>query len=351
VSADVRTRVLGEDEYARWTQLVAAAPGGGVYSRPDYIAALCHATGATFRVLVAERERDILAGIVLYERPSRLGPYVWPRRLLYYNGFVLIPSPSKYPSQRTSTSLQALSAIEQALSGLGYTRLRVKSRALEDVRLFQERGWGVEPTYTYVVDIADLDVAWSRVDKNQRRLITRCREQGVSMEVSDDFEAFYRLHDETHVRKGAELYLPQAAFREFFEALRAKGLCRLCHARLPDGRVAASQLVLAGDHPVTHTVAAGTAAEFLSLGVSSFLRWAVFEHLSREGYKANDLTDAALNPVTHFKSQLGGDLVMNFEVWKTYRALAHAADEALAFAGRARRALRRRLLPATRRPT
>ena len=26
------------------------------------------------------------------------------------------------------------------------------------------------------------------------------------------------------------------------------------------------------------------------------------------GYVANDLTDAALNPVAHFKSQLGGDL-------------------------------------------
>lgn len=347
MAAEVRTRVLGEDEYARWTTLVGASPGGSVYSRPDYIAALCKATDARFRVLVAERDRQILGGIVLYERTSRLGPYVHPRRLLYYNGIVLMPPESKYPSQQTSTSLLALSALEEALSGSGYVRLRIKSRAaLSDVRLFQERGWSVQPTYTYVVDIADLDAAWTRVDKNQRRLIGRCREQGVTMEVSDDFEAFFRLHDETHVRKGADLYLPQVAFREFFHALRAKGLCRLCHARMPDGRVVASQLVLTGDHPVTHTVAAGTDAEFLNLGVSAFLRWSAFEQLSREGYKANDLTDAALNPVTHFKSQLGGDLVMNLDLWKPGSAMARLVDGTTAIARRTRRALSRVLRPA-----
>ena len=352
MAAEVRTRVLGEDEYSRWTTLVSAAPGGSVYSRPDYIAALCKATGARFRVLVAERDRQILGGIVLYERTSRIGPYVHPRRLLYYNGIVLMPHESKYPSQQTSTSLQVLSTLEEALSGSGYTRLRIKSRAaLSDVRLFQERGWSVEPTYSYVVDIGNLDAAFARVDKNLRRLIGRCREQGVTMEVSDDFEAFFRLHDETHVRKGADLYLPHAAFRQFFDELRNKGLCRLCHARMPDGRVVASQLVLTGDHPVTHTVAAGTDAEFLNLGVSAFLRWSVFEHLSRDGFKANDLTDAALNPVTHFKSQLGGDLVMNFDLWKTGSALARMVDGGNAIARRARRALRRRMRPSEGKPS
>jgi hypothetical protein len=44
------------------------------------------------------------------------------------------------------------------------------------------------------------------------------------------------------------------------------------------------------------------------MGASAFLRWRGFEALAALGYQANDLTDAALNPVTHFKSQLGGDL-------------------------------------------
>jgi hypothetical protein len=38
------------------------------------------------------------------------------------------------------------------------------------------------------------------------------------------------------------------------------------------------------------------------------LRWRVFEDLARLGHVANDLTDASLGPVAHFKSQLGGTL-------------------------------------------
>lgn len=346
MAAEVKTRVLGEQEYARWTTLIGTSPGGSVYSQPDYVATLCKATGARFRVVVAERDGRILGGITLYERTSRLGLYVHPRRLLYYNGVVLMPHESKYPSQQTSRDLQALSALEATLSNARYARLRIKSRALSDVRTFLQKGWSVEPTYTYVVDISDLEIAWTRVEKNLRRLIGRCQEHGVTVEVSEDFDEFFRLHDETHVRRGIEHYLPQATFRNFFEELRAKGLCRLFHARMPDGGVAASQLVLTGVHPVTHTVAAGTDAKFLNLGVSAFLRWNVFEQLAREGYKANDLTDAALNPVTHFKSQLGGELVLNLDLWKTGNALVRLVDAGTATAGRARRVVRRLLRPA-----
>ena len=342
MAAELRIRILGEEDYPRWTSLLASAPGGSVYSRPDYIGVLCEATAARFRVMAAERDGRIVGGVTLYERTSHAGAYVHPRFLLYYNGIVLMPHDSKYPSQQTSWNLQTLTALEEGLSGAGYSRLRLKSRAaVSDVRVFQDKGWSVLPTYSYVVDLSDMEAAWARVDKNQRRLIGRCREQGVTLETSDDFDAFFRLHEDTHVRKGAALYLPHAAFRRYFEALRSIGLCRLYHARMPDGRVAASQLVLASDHPVTHTVSAATDAEFLNLGVSSFLRWSVFEHLAKDGYKGNDLTDAALNPVTHFKSQLGGDLTLNLELSRPDHVLWRAGNAVTKAKRLARGAVRR----------
>jgi hypothetical protein len=79
---------------------------------------------------------------------------------------------------------------------------------------------------------------------------------------------------------------------------------------MPGGQLVASQLVLAGGHAVTHTVSAAADPEYLKQGASAFLRWKAFESLAAAGFTHNDLTDAALNSVTHFKSQLGGDLVM-----------------------------------------
>ncbi len=106
------------------------------------------------------------------------------------------------------------------------------------------------------------------------------------------------------------LYLPEAPFRRYFERLRARGIARLYHARLPGGESVSAQLVLTGGHPVSHTVSAASDAAHRNLGATAFLRWEVFRRLAADGIAANDLTDAALNPVTHFKAQLGGDLEM-----------------------------------------
>jgi hypothetical protein len=103
-------------------------------------------------------------------------------------------------------------------------------------------------------------------------------------------------------------YLPRGPFARWFATLHAQKVARLYHARMPDGRIAATQLVLAGAHRVSHTISAASDPELQSSGANPFLRWSAFEALAKEGYTGNDLTDASLNPVTHFKSQLGGTL-------------------------------------------
>lgn len=342
MAADVTTRFLTRDEYPHWAELVAGSPEGSPYSLGEYLDALAEATGGNSRVLVAERGGQIVGGVGLYEERRRWGAVVSPRLLLYYNGIVLVPHGSTYPSHVTTWQLHALGQLEKSLSQLPHARLRLKSRhPFRDARIFRAEGWSVQPTYSYEVDIADLPAAWERVDKDQRRNITRCADEGLTMTCDEDFDSFHRLHLQTHERKGAPLYLPREAFRKFVARLHAHKLCRLYHARLPDGRAIASQLVLASAHPVTHTVCAGADAEFLNLGASAFLRWKVFEQLSADGYQANDLTDAALNPVTRFKSQLGGDLMLSLEVWRRDRLALRVAEGAERLArGGARRALR-----------
>jgi len=59
------------------------------------------------------------------------------------------------------------------------------------------------------------------------------------------------------------------------------------------------------------------AEDYLRMGASAFLRWRSFESLAQAGYAANDLTDAALNPVTRFKSQFGGRLTATLSISRT----------------------------------
>jgi hypothetical protein len=299
---------LAPEQLDRWSQLVRDSPHGSAYSLPGYLETLCSAGGGRYAVLAAFRGEEIVGGIAAYERSSPLGTFVAPRLLLYYNGFVLREYRTKYPSERTARQLEAVAALAEALESRGYGRLELRSRStLTDGRALQERGWSVSPSYSYVVSLTDLDAQWQRAEQNFRRLVDRGRELELTVSINDDFESFFRLHEATAVRKGAPLYLEAAAFKRYYEGLRSHDLCRLYHARLRDGRVAASQLVLTG-HPVTHTVSAAADADLQQTGANAFLRWSALEDLASLGHLENDLTDATLGPVAHFKSQLGSSL-------------------------------------------
>ncbi len=315
----VRTGYLSEQEYDAWNRMVLQSPQGSIYSLPEYLDILCSVAGGQFRLLSCFKGDEIVGGIALYETERRFGKLVSNRLLLYYNGIVLKAQNSSYPSQRTSKDIEIMSALESELSSCDYSRIVLHNRSpLNDIRPFLSKGWEAWPSYTYVVPVSDYDATWARVEQNQKRLVKRCESNGVVLSEDDDFDSFYRMHVETHKRKGAPLYLPRDAFRTYFEKLSSLGMCRLFHARMPDGRSIAAQLVLMCGHPVTHTVTAAADGEYLKLGSTPFLRVKVFERLAALGYEANDLTDADLNPVTRFKSQLGGDLEMTLVLRKTY---------------------------------
>ena len=349
MSSALTTRFLAENEYPEWNRLVGRSAEGSVYSQPEYLVALCEAAGGRFRILAAQKGDELAGGIALYERGSGSSAYVGPRLLLYYNGILLRPYETRYPSERTARRNEILKALGERLSSLRYDHVSLRCRSpLQDVRALIGQGWTARPQYSYVVPIADLERLRGRMEGNLRRLVDRCAAQKLTVTEDDDFDAFFRMHLQTHERTGMRLYLPEAAFRRYIERLRARGIARLYHARLPGGEPVSTQLVLTGGHPVSHTVCAATDAAHRNLGATAFLRWEVFRRLSAEGIAANDLTDAALNPVTHFKAQLGGDLEMclwleapgsaRFRAARTGREAAHLARSALrAVARRLRR--------------
>jgi hypothetical protein len=346
---ELRTAVLPESAFDAWRSLVDQAPSGSVYSYPEYLEVLCSVAGGRFRILAVLRGEEILGGVGLYERDSGAGRVLSNRLLLYYNGLVVREYASKHPFENVSRTLQILSALEAGLSGLGHAHAVIHSRhPIIDLRPFLAAGWTARPSYSYVMWLHDLQEAYGRVEQNQRRLIRRAQERGISLSDDDDFDAFHRLHLGTHERKGSPIYLSERAFRAYFERLRALGLCRLYQARLSDGRVAASQLVLQGGHPVTHSVSAAADPEFMNAGVNPFLRWKTCEALVAAGYRGNDLTDASLGEVTRFKGQLGAELVVNSVLssrgslrFRAWRQTARAYQVGRAWLGAAVRPIRR----------
>jgi len=306
-------RLLKAAEHEAWDSFVYTTSNGSICSTSAYLDALCTATGDSYRIAAIERDGSLLAGVALFDHHTRWGRASGPRLLLPYNGLVYSTGDSTYPSKNESLEIKLQSALAEFLEEEKYARLLVKCRSpITDVRVFMDRGWQITPTFTYIAEIEDLEQLWSRVDRNLKRLIKRCRGEQFSFTDDDDFDSFYALHSQVHQQKGAPLYLEPEPFREFFSTLHSKGLARLFHARNGAGKAVASQIVLTGHHSLSHTVAAGSDSEYAASGVNAYLRWSALEQLSKEGFKENDLTDASLNSVSRFKSQLGGSLTMSF---------------------------------------
>lgn len=322
MSGKYEAAVLPEEAYDEWDRLVAESPEGSPYSTAAYLDVLCRCAGGRFRVLGVRHGQELVGGVALYERDDLAGTYVQPRLLLYYNGLVLRDYDTRYPSRRTSRHLGIMDELARALDERGYAAVELRCRSpRRDLRPFLRRGWSTEPSYSYVVPLEEVDALWDRVEQNLRRLVERAEDEGLSFTEDDDFDAYFRMHREVHERKGAPLYLPREAYARYVADLREAGIARLFHARLADGRSVAAQLVLAGDHPVTHTVSAAAEGDHQDTGANPFLRWKVFRALAGDGYRGNDLTDASLNSVTRFKSQLGGDLELNMVLRAPARSL------------------------------
>jgi hypothetical protein len=315
--SDLVARYLDSSEFDRWDRFVDASPHGSIYSQSYFLEALSRATDTRFRILGVYKNDELLGGVGVHYGTSRYGDMVLPRPLLYYNGLVVKGFTPKYPSIASYKQAAVVDAIAGALEDGRYASVALSSRhTFDDLRTLAWRGWRLWPRYTYVVQISDLTRQWEQVEQNIRRLVSRCDRDGMKVELSDDAGAFLAMNADTYRRKGVTPYISRDGFVTLHGSLKSRDACQIYFATLPDGRRVAAQAVLMSGHPVTHTWMAGSDPAFLATGASAFLRWKVFEDLSRRGYAYNDLTDAMNPSVARFKSQFGGRLQPSFVAYK-----------------------------------
>jgi hypothetical protein len=239
--------VLAEEHYDDWDRFVEGQQRtGSIYSTARYLDILCRAAGGSFSVVAVRDGSSFLGGIGLYHRRVHGRSVISPRMLLYYNGPVLRDDLLTFEGD----SSRRLRCFEMLCAGLG--QLQEDSITLhcldgyQDFRPFIQKGWQASPSYTIVVPIADSGQLWDRLHKNARRLSRRAESAGCTVAPDNDFDAFYRAHEEVHQRKRSQLYLPKESFRRFVEELVVARLGVIFTARLASREPAAAPHGLLG---------------------------------------------------------------------------------------------------------
>ncbi len=319
-SESTQVRILAAEEYPLWDALVPTCASGTVYSLVAYLKILCAATAASFKIAGIFENGTLVGGVPLYEVSCGR---IANRLLLYFNGYVLQAQGERHEKH--------LGLLAEFLNQQPYRNILLHCFSTRnDLREFQARGWRVAPTYTYIVPLQGEKPLWERLDKNIRRLVRKAEASGFLFREEVDPAEFFRLHLNIHKKKGAPLYLAKEQFERYLRDITQSKLGKVYGVYSSSGALAAAQVVLAGPCTLTHTICAVSCDEGKQEGATPLLRWKALERLSLQGFAANDLTDAALNAVTKFKSQLGGELKLNFVVQSPISAgerLVEAARE------------------------
>ncbi len=172
-------------------------------------------------------------------------------------------------------------------------------------RYFELRGapkgalTGVSPSRNFLGHELDLTTGaarlFSRCSSASRRAVRKARESGVTVEITDTFEAvkeFFKLHTLTRRRHGLPPQ-PFSFFHAIFEELIAKGSGFVSLASVGSKVIAGALFLLAGDKAVYKFGASDQKHQ--GLRASNLAMWTAIEHLVGETVTALDFGRTALS--------------------------------------------------------
>lgn len=300
---------------AAWRRIVETATGTSPFHEPRLVQAAASLTGCQLVALGAWRESLMVGGIAAVVSP---GGAVLPRSLAAYNGPLIAPIAGASPQTRHRHEAAIAGALLDELTRR-HPRCSLRMRPNTfDIRKLMDHGWTASQSFTYHLDIRDLDTTWSRIATNRRRLVRRAEQRAFEVrevhDVTPDLvDLVARLHDEQQGSYGANVDLDAAGWRLALPALVALSSGRLFVTVDAGGGLAAFVLV-SGSAPSAAVLASGAARSTLDDGAAALLRWEVIRRLSADGVEVLDLNGARSGPHGRFKASFGGELAERWEL-------------------------------------
>ncbi len=234
-------------------------------------------------------------------------------RLNYYSPVDFRPTSTEKPHRLERQWLEISSELAEAMGELGVSGAITLEPGVRDVRMWQWHGFRAEPRYTYRLEFPySLATSSSAVGKHTRkagRLGYSCeRTQAWADVVGCLYASEARQRFEHHITPVDLARLSATMGDEHFRAY----VCLDSHGRPVSAEIALHQ-------PGTMAMAwvAGTMAENLSAGASTFLKLHILADLEASDATGYDFCGANLQRLAAAKAEWGGELSQYFAVMPT----------------------------------
>lgn len=260
---------LSTSEFSEWDALVVRSPHGTVFHTSWWL----EATGSQLEILGGRNAAGVLvAGIPLPSKrrfgmrllhTPRLTPYLGP----VFDLSSVCSIAAQYALMRDGGEVLA-----RAVSGFDSLDYDLAPMC-PDLQGFLWAGYSVWAGYTYWLEAGtDLATILSSMPQKTRNKLARAERSGITVEQSDNFEAFFHLVRKSFARQHMPLPYDPALPQRLWSAARSRQQANLYLARTPSGNLAAGALIV-HDQRNSYYLMGGDDEEFRALGVGNLVQW------------------------------------------------------------------------------
>ena len=232
-------------------------------------------TKSNFKILAIIVEGEIVAGIPLaYDAQNKVNEPPLTRTLgvLYKN--------QEYKSnwKQVSTERKWLSELMKHLPLEDFVQMCMHHN-FTDWLPFRWNGFSQTTRYTYIIKYQRkaFDDIWNNLDAENRRIIRRANDNGIRVEVTDDFDLIYKYESLTYERQGLKFRLPYQDLKQLDDAIKQGGN-RVIFKAIDNTNQIHAVLYIAFNHKSAYALLSGSDPDLRKLGGHTLVMWEAIKY-------------------------------------------------------------------------
>ena len=320
MSDEITVRILTNDERKIWDEFNTSSPNGGFYTSTPWLELMEKHTPPIDIFGAFNKNNDLIAGITLKKETHwvlnmlNINSYV-PPPPTYYSGIVLRGGRSTKESKQESEMRKIISAFVDFFKGNNQVTI-THSPLTKDVRGFIWSGWDSKIGYTYWIDLTrDEDVIFNDFDRNIKRRIKKCINDGIEVVESTDAMIFWTLLRKTFERQDLKIPVSQGFIEDAVELSKKYEFIKFLVAKESTGEVSSGTLITSDNKTGYHVMAASD-PDFRASQSNTFLTWEAMKYIKSQGKEIFDFMGANTPHIVDFKKQFNPILTPYYIVEK-----------------------------------
>jgi hypothetical protein len=267
-------KTLEPHQYSQWDIFVDQSPQGAVFCYSWWLEAI---TKSNFKILAIIENDKIVAGIPLAldsQNKINIPPLTRTLGVLYKK--------QEYQSKRkqTSTERKWLSELLKHMPLDNFVQMCMHHN-FTDWLPFRWNGFMQTTRYTYIINYESrrVDDLWNNLEQENRRIIKRANENGIRIEITDDFDLIYQYQSLSYERQGFKFRIPYNDLKLLDDAIKKRGN-RVIFKAIDKTNQVHTVIYIAFNKKSAYGLLGGSDAKFRNLGGHTLVIWEAVKYFS-----------------------------------------------------------------------